>query len=230
MGTRGITSEWHNRKFCRAGRIAAREVPPLFSIRRPPTAVRLRGIYPRSPSYLRVPFHPGVSLAFAPEIKGTPVVVGRPSGQFHYYVLPLARTPSHTPEMENERPRARLSSVCVCVCVCVSEWTVSLNYFLPVRPLISPFYFIPTKTKGRISEIYWNWAWAHFLKRKIKLAVLTLTFLRYLSIFKKMERFFFIFIVANYIWNFLKASSQGNSLVEFVCPKYNLYLSSVHRK
>ena len=148
--------------------------------------------------------------------------------------ISLLRPPAGQDAIPHPRNGKRTPScapiLCLCVCVCVSEWTVSLNYFLPVRPLISPFYFIPTKTKGRISEIYWNWAWAHFLKRKIKLAVLTLTFLRYLSIFKKMERFFFIFIVANYIWNFLKASSQGNSLVEFVCPKYNLYLSSVHRK
>lgn len=103
MGTRGITSEWHNRKFSSPHRAESSLFHSLPATT-PPRPLCPRGIYPRSPSYLGVPFIPALP-SFVPEIKGTPrcwslvrpISLLRPAaGQDTY----------HPPEMENERARA----------------------------------------------------------------------------------------------------------------------------
>lgn len=113
---------------------------PLFSIR-----CRLQPLHAPS-AHAEFTLVPRVILGFLLsqrfprpflKSKGHPVV-GRSSGQFHYYVPPPARTPTIPPKWKTNalvRPFADPAKA-------LSERTVSPNYFLPVRSLISPSYFV----------------------------------------------------------------------------------------
>lgn len=122
MDTRGITSEWLDRKPSPSF--------PLFSIRRRPRPLRVlqsaRQIYPRSPSYLGVPFIPPLP-SFGPEIKGTPRCwsLVRPIS----LLRPAAGQDTYQPSEWKTNALVRGPTG---TCKAPHERTVSLNYFPPV--------------------------------------------------------------------------------------------------